>query len=361
MEAYHLLSEEYEASEVYMQSTNVNRTLQSGYSELMGLYPPGKGERLSPEQAKAVSTFSAPPFRVRDADKINHELKDAALPDYYVQIPITQYNNFDINDDVSTDGCTYINAVGKAIEANATYWEQFDWMQKQTEKPLEKTLNKTQEEIDNVGTWHDYQMLTDTVVAMDFEGYHVHEENFSDDQWELLNQYQHIWLIDDYTKYANELMMSRMLRKPLDIMKRKVAFMLGKEVEEETNHATEDEAKNLKFFIASAHDTQVVNMMGFLRKDFDFTPYASTVMFELKYSEECLAGEDADENCFGVSVIFNGRKQIFEEFGCTGDFFTIEGCLFPEFLDYMGEIWFSGPQAPDLDAACDNPVDPFNE
>lgn len=113
-----------------MQSTNVNRTLQSGYSELMGLYPPGKGERLSPEQAKAVSTFSAPPFRVRDADKINHELKDAALPDYYVQIPITQYNNFDINDDVSTDGCTYINAVGKAIEANATYWEQFDWMQK---------------------------------------------------------------------------------------------------------------------------------------------------------------------------------------------------------------------------------------
>lgn len=38
---YDLLSEEYDASEIYVQSTNVNRTMQSGYSELMGLYPPG--------------------------------------------------------------------------------------------------------------------------------------------------------------------------------------------------------------------------------------------------------------------------------------------------------------------------------
>ena len=40
---YQLLSEEYDPREVYMQSTNVNRTMQSGYSELMGLYPPGQG------------------------------------------------------------------------------------------------------------------------------------------------------------------------------------------------------------------------------------------------------------------------------------------------------------------------------
>ena len=54
-------------------------------------------------------------------------------------------------------------------------------------------------------------------------------------------------------------MMSRMLRKPLGIMKTKVAEMLGKEVE-----ASVEEDKDMKFFIYSAHDTQVVNMMGFL-------------------------------------------------------------------------------------------------
>ena len=40
---YNLISSEYTPGEVYMQSTNVNRTVQSGYSELMGLYPPGAG------------------------------------------------------------------------------------------------------------------------------------------------------------------------------------------------------------------------------------------------------------------------------------------------------------------------------
>merc|ERR1719491_1053704 len=99
-----------------------------------------------------------------------------------------------------------------------------------------------------------------------------------------------------------------------------------------------------------SHDTQVVNMMHFLQKDFDFTPYASTVFFELKYSTECLASDSADENCFGVSVIFNGRPQLFD--GCSGDLFTLEGCKFPEFIDYIGSVWYSGPSAPDLDAAC---------
>lgn len=34
------LSEIYDPEEFFIQSTNVNRTMQSGYSELLGLYPP---------------------------------------------------------------------------------------------------------------------------------------------------------------------------------------------------------------------------------------------------------------------------------------------------------------------------------
>ena len=44
---YKLLSSEFTPGEVYVQSTDVNRTIQSGYSELMGLYPPGNGAKLS--------------------------------------------------------------------------------------------------------------------------------------------------------------------------------------------------------------------------------------------------------------------------------------------------------------------------
>ena len=74
VDAFKLISEDYTPGEIYMQSTNVNRTMQSGYSELMGLYPPGAGERLTPEQIQAISTFAAPPFEVRDADIINSDL-----------------------------------------------------------------------------------------------------------------------------------------------------------------------------------------------------------------------------------------------------------------------------------------------
>ena len=111
--------------------------------------------------------------------------------------------------------------------------------------------------------------------------------------------------------------------------------------------------------IYSAHDTQVVNMMNFLQKDYPWTPYASTVIFELKYSAECVANQDPSDksaDCFGVSVNFNGMPQLFE--GCTGDNFTLEGCTFNQFIEYVEDKWYSGPGAPDLDAACS--TDPYD-
>ena len=57
-----LLSREYNPNEVYIQSTNVNRTMQSGYSELMGLYPPGLAAPLTPEMRAAVGPSGVAAF-----------------------------------------------------------------------------------------------------------------------------------------------------------------------------------------------------------------------------------------------------------------------------------------------------------
>ena len=99
-------------------------------------------------------------------------------------------------------------------------------------------------------------------------------------------------------------MMSRMLRTPLKAMHAKVAAALSQH--ESTQEESQD-FTDLKYMIYSAHDTQVVNMMDYLTKDFYWTPYASQVIFELKYSRECLASADASEDCFGVAVRFNGN------------------------------------------------------
>ena len=79
-ETYPFLSSEYNPKEFYIQSTNVNRTLQSGYSELLGLFPAGSGTPLTNAQARAVAGVSRPPFNVRDARALNAELGNDALP-----------------------------------------------------------------------------------------------------------------------------------------------------------------------------------------------------------------------------------------------------------------------------------------
>ena len=147
-------------------------------------------------------------------------------------------------------------------------------------------------------------------------------------------------------------MMSRMLRKPIRIMKNRINSMLNG-VEDDTSYLLEI-ADQLKLMIYSAHDTQVTQMMAFLTEDLDdfaYTPYASQVIFELKYSETCLK-QSPSPDCFGVSMIFDG--QALSVSGCSGDGFSTDGsgCSWTDFMSFMQRIWYSGPYADNLDRAC---------
>ena len=87
--------------------------------------------------------------------------------------------------------------------------------------------------------------------------------------------YQRAWLNDDWDKNARDLMMSRMLRKPLAVMQKQVDDILGTK----ESFLREDSDKELpKFFIYSAHDTQIDSMLVFLSGDkesFDYVPFSS--------------------------------------------------------------------------------------
>ena len=92
------------------------------------------------------------------------------------------------------------------------------------------------------------------------------------------------------------------------------------------------------------------------KESFNYIPFASQVTFELLYSAPCVADSslwvNAGEDCFGVSVRFNGEPM--ELPGCTGDGFSEDGtgCTYSEFKQSMDSIWYSGPDADDLDKAC---------
>ena len=104
-------------------------------------------------------------------------------------------------------------------------------------------------------------------------------------------------------------------------------------------------------------------MMVFLTgtyESFDYIRYAATVTFELLYSETCVSGKNfltlPSEECFSVSVRFDGEPLKLP--GCTGDGFSEDnsGCSYSEFKAHMESIWYSGVDADDLDKACSQPV-----
>lgn len=109
-EQYDLFSPDFVEGEVYVQSTDVNRTMQSGYSELMGIYPPEKAQarQLSSGELKAIqSGRGMPKMKIKNADTLNEELGANALPNGFVSVPIYTFVDKSVYDDVSYSGCGY--------------------------------------------------------------------------------------------------------------------------------------------------------------------------------------------------------------------------------------------------------------
>jgi len=137
-------------------------------------------------------------------------------------------------------------------------FENYMWMKTGTREPIKAMYDLTDDYIDGLN-YHHYWRLTDTAVCLAFEGYPEQETYFSDDQWELTHEFQKVYLTERFSKDASNLEVSRILRKPISVMEKKVASLLSNE-----DHVT---ASSLKYLIYSAHDDQVTNMLNFLGQD----------------------------------------------------------------------------------------------
>lgn len=212
------LSEFLNPEEIYMQSTNVNRTMQSGYSELMGLYPPqfgGNSDLLTKKQVDGLASgFGLPPFKVSKAAEINFDLGFVALPHDFTAVPIRVYNNDDIHDDCSTSGCPYINDIRHANEDDNVIWNKYQYYRDTTREAVAKSAGLPQEEVDAM-TFHTYEGVTDADVARQFEGVLDVDAFFTPEEWLDSEMFQRFWLSEDFGEQGRDLMLSRMLRKPL--------------------------------------------------------------------------------------------------------------------------------------------------
>lgn len=82
----------------------------------------------------------------------------------------------------------------------------------------------------------------------------------------------------------------------------------------------------------------------------DYVLYASQVVFELKYDDECLSLTPS-EDCFNVGIIWNGNDLAFD--ACVGSANADgTGCSYADFKTLMAGLWYSGYSADNLDEAC---------
>mmetsp|Transcript_14401 Transcript_14401/g.10134 ORF Transcript_14401/g.10134 Transcript_14401/m.10134 type:complete len:213 (+) Transcript_14401:672-1310(+) len=190
--------------------------------------------------------------------------------------------------------------------------------------------------------FHDVYHYCDALTADYFEGIPINCE-FTDESWEQVKHMQKVYLTDWFSKESRDLHISRIFRRPLKIMQDKV--------DQDDEHKYDD----LKYLIYSAHDTQVDNILTFLKPEdlyWNDVPYASQVVLELFQDSSCDASvTDVTEDCFYVKTIYNGIELKLS--GCDDKF-----CSYSQFTDYMESIWYNGVSADDLNAACLQSVDP---
>lgn len=104
---------------IYVQSTNLYRTLYSGYSALHGFWTQSGGaptQYISDKQVMDLNStgLGLPPFLISRKTQLNSQLKNASTSDGFIPLIVYTYNN-DNNgkvgmlNDLSYSWCDYVS------------------------------------------------------------------------------------------------------------------------------------------------------------------------------------------------------------------------------------------------------------
>ena len=149
-EEYDLLDMEKGQEQILMMSTLYNRTMQSGYSELQGMFKPDPKDaiKLTHLQERAVlpDGVASPPFRVRNQPEINSSLDGLPMPDGFVAVPIFNHNEINEADDLDLTGCDYVNTVDGYRFPNENTYTQVDFLRDDLREPFTEAYNLTEQQ-----------------------------------------------------------------------------------------------------------------------------------------------------------------------------------------------------------------------
>jgi hypothetical protein len=268
------LSPSFDSKEVYIISTDVNRTIMSAYAHLQGMYPPNTGPVLYDNQ-----TDNVPPFNDTDYYDIIRELANNSLPYRSQVFPIhvlgSSDNYYKLNDAAICKG------VANILEKNMKKKSVIDFIDNYTIKYshfLKSLYNISS--IDHGIIWK----VSDAFVAGYTERKYYPEMNqsfynyFYNESLYALDDGLFDEMFDDENFYLGRMSMSPIVRRILEWMEVRIEY--------DKNGKGYETYKAPKMALFSSHDTYLSAMEAYLRAvfyldKFIYTPFASSLFFEL--------------------------------------------------------------------------------
>ena len=201
---YTLLSEYYNPQEIFIKSTDDNRTIESVYSFIQGLYPNGKGQMIS-ESISTNTNIIYPPNKdyIQKFETIlsNYSINNSnsALPYNMTIIPIHSFNNDDHQFQYDINNCPGIKNIIE--KQNHSKIKEFAKELMEENKELFKDLEKKYRNISQINDsfledyWTLYRYMDNLVCD------EIDQRNFS----KLINEYsKYSFNLDNLKKNATK-------------------------------------------------------------------------------------------------------------------------------------------------------------
>eukprot|EP00347_Sterkiella_histriomuscorum_P012548 403368144 len=371
-----LLDQTYNPNQMLVRSDDVFRTIQSGYAELMGLYPPltsnnkeGNLVSHSVMTAGEISSLKSgkgmPRLKIRNYNQMKEQLGLNSIVDGYQMIPVFNFIDANYDDDIAFKGCQWASQ-SKAHNKKdpATYANVLGDYLEILREPLQKAFNISDEKAQNL-TFSELSGYGDKFRCEDFEG-DKRRNNFTSTEVYYLRTMQRDSLAMPASEKGRQLFMTKQFSKPLEAMKKMVSQLIN----------GEDTRDSLRFFFYSAHDDTPANAMPFLNP-LNYilvdVPYGSSFTYELRYNEDCLndktTSADEKRKCFKVHSLYNNNPLRFDTCEQNVNSNQSSGkkalkvdsklpvCLFDDFLNHIQKASYQG----DVKEACSQPYIPGQE
>ena len=308
----------------------------------MGLFPPGTlkdNEKLS--QAEVTSLQSGdkrgmPPISIRNASTVNSSLQKDPLPNGFVSIPVFEFSNNSIDDDIGLGGCDYVDKVDAYNFPNPATYESVDYLVDDLREPIGTAFGLSQTEIDDM-QYPELYDYCDVVQSREFEGVSLNY-TYTPEQLTQINQtvLNALILPMGTPELCRDMYVSKGIRS---FLRQSEAIISGAGPE-----------KNIKYEIFSSHDWSVIQHLLFLdasNGNFTVVPFASSVVYELHSDPGC-----NDASCYWVEVYFNNLLYRF-----IGDCGTPGKCTWPEWLQLLEKKGFVSSSSGYVDE-CATPFTP---